>query len=148
MYCVSLNYKLAGCLAYWLQKSTLLQIQQCLLSTSKRFWKADNCEMTLWIIQIVFVTPSVGYLQLLITCSGANSGRVILYQKNLTDDLQSNEIPLSSDLPLLYPHRCVLTYSAGTSALINCFPYLFRERMYSHSAIKISITFQRTESLV
>lgn len=68
--------------------------------------------------------------------------------ENLTDDLQSNEIPLSSDLPLLYPHRCLLTYSAGTSALINCFPYLFRERMYSHSVIKISITFQRTESLV
>lgn len=92
-----------------------------------------------------FFTPSIGYLQLLVTSSDANSGRVILYP-NLTDDLQSNEITLSSDLPQ-QPHRCVLTYSAGTSALINWFPYVFRECMCSHSTNKINITFQ-SESLV
>lgn len=96
--------------------------------------------MTMWIIQIIFFTPSVGYLQILVTSSDANSGRVTLYPENLSDDLQSNEISLSSDLPQ-YPHRCVLTYSAGTSALIHCVPYVFKEHICSHSAIKISITF-------
>lgn len=147
MYCVSLNYKLAGCLAFRLQRSTPSQLKQCLLSTLKVLTTV-NYEMTIWIIQIVFVNHSTGSLHRLLGLMPTQEEQY--FTRKCSNDLHSNKITLSSDL-LWYPHRHVfrevkvLTYSTG--CLRNRFPHVCREPMCIHSGIKISITFQRTKYL-